>query len=49
MNSIPKKLKTLRAEKGISQKDLADILGISDRAVSKWKNGLSKSSLENIF
>lgn len=49
MNSISQKIKLLRAEKGISQKELAKILGISDKAVSKWENGLSNPSLENIF
>lgn len=49
MNSISKKIRVLRTDKGMSQKDLANILGISDRAVSKWENGLSMPSLENIF
>lgn len=47
--SISKKIKSLRLEKGISQKQLSDYLGISDRAISKWENGLSNPSVENLF
>ncbi len=31
----------LREEKGLTQNDLAKILGVSDKAVSKWENGQS--------
>ncbi len=47
--SISRKIKLLRIEKGMSQKQLGDFLGISDRAVSKWENGLSKPSIDNLF
>ena len=30
-----------RKEKGLTQKDVADKLGITDRAVSKWERGVS--------
>lgn len=33
-------IRELRREKGITQKDLADQLHITDRAVSKWERGL---------
>ena len=32
-----------RRELGLTQKELAEKLGITDRAVSKWENGVSQS------
>lgn len=34
-------IKALRTEKGLTQRELADRLHITDRAVSKWERGLS--------
>ena len=36
---IGKFIQDLRKEKNMTQKDLADQLGVTDRAVSKWENG----------
>jgi len=36
-------LKTLRKEKGMTQRELAQQLYISDKAVSKWERGVSHS------
>ena len=33
----------LRKEKGLTQKDLAQKLYISDKAISKWETGVSHS------
>lgn len=32
-------IKELRKEKNMTQKELADLLHITDRAVSKWERG----------
>lgn len=29
----------MRKEKGLTQKQLADEIGVSDKAISKWENG----------
>ena len=36
-------LAQLRREKGWTQKDLAEKLYVSDKAVSKWERGVSRS------
>lgn len=33
-------IKQLRTEKGLTQRELAGLVGVSDRAVSKWERGL---------
>ena len=42
------KVKELRAKKQFTQKKLGALLGISDRAVSKWETGLSEPSGQNL-
>ena len=34
-------ISTLRRQRGMTQKELADQLHVSDRTVSKWERGLS--------
>ena len=41
-------LNQLRREKGWIQKDLAERLYVSDKAVSKWENGTSDPSTSNL-
>ena len=36
-------IRELRKEKNMTQKELADLLHITDRAVSKWERGVSHS------
>ncbi len=43
------KIKELRQRNNMSQKMLGEYLGISDRAVSKWENGLSQPSGKNLI
>ncbi|HEM4813137.1 TPA: helix-turn-helix transcriptional regulator, partial [Streptococcus suis] len=35
------RLKELRQEKKLSQKELADYLGINEKTISRWENGES--------
>lgn len=35
-------LRHLRISKGLSQFQLGKLVGVSDKAVSKWENGISK-------
>ncbi len=35
------KLRTLRREKGLSQEELAAMVGVSRQALSKWEAGVS--------
>lgn len=36
---LNEKIKALRKERGMSQKELAKEIGVSDRTVSKWECG----------
>ena len=42
------KLYELRKKKNLTQEDLALLLDISDKAISKWENGTSKPTIENL-
>ncbi len=39
--SMGEVISTLRKEKGMTQKELADLLNITDKAVSKWERDLA--------
>jgi len=47
-DQLSERITTLRKKAGITQKELGEYLGISDRAVSKWENGISSPSTENL-
>ena len=39
VDTIGKQIASLRKEKGIKQEELANFVGVSIQAVSKWENG----------
>lgn len=39
---------TLRKEKGMTQKDLAEQMGVTDKAVSKWERNLSCPDISSV-
>lgn len=43
------KLKLLRKKQGITQMELSAMLGVSDRAVSKWEKGISAPSSKHLL
>ena len=38
-----------RKQQGMTQMQLAEALGLTDRAVSKWENGISDPSTSNLL
>lgn len=49
MTMLPENLYKLRREKGLSQEQLAEIIGVSRQTVSKWENGTSTPELEKLI
>ena len=47
--SLSQRLKSLRVEHGYTQELVAETLGVSRQAVSKWENGNSEPSTSNLF
>lgn len=43
------KLRTLRREKGLSQEELAAMIGVSRQALSKWEAGQSRPELDKLL
>jgi len=48
MIEFGKQLKQLRRERGVSQKFIAEQLGISRQAVSKWESDTAQPDLDNL-
>lgn len=49
MTNISERIQQLRKQKGYSQEDLADKLGVSRQAVSKWESRQSTPELDKII
>lgn len=47
--NLSDRIQTLRKSKGISQEDLADQIGVSRQAISKWESGQSTPELDKIL
>ena len=47
--NVSERIQELRKQKGVSQEELANELGISRQAVSKWESGQSFPELDNII
>ena len=47
--SFADRLKEYRRDRGFSQEDLAERLGVSRQAVSKWETGTSDPSTSNLL
>lgn len=46
---LAERLQKLRKEKGYSQEELGDVLGISRQAISKWESGQSFPDINNLL
>ena len=47
--SLPEKIKELRNHKNMTQELLAERMGVSRQAVTKWENGQSRPSTQNLL
>ena len=47
--SFAENLKSIRKERHISQEELAEIMGVSRQAISKWEQGSGYPEIEKIF
>ena len=47
--NLSNRIRTLRSERNLSQGKLAQALGVSRQAVSKWENGTAVPDMENLI
>ena len=45
---LGKRIKELREQKGLLQKEIANLLGISQQAVARWENGQTEPDSETL-
>lgn len=45
---VGKKISLLRKNKGMTQKELADILHVTDKAISRWESGIGNPDLNSL-
>lgn len=48
-NLFSKNLKTLRLDKGLSQKKLASMIDVSQQCISEWENGNNEPTLSSLW
>lgn len=48
-NLFSKRVRELRAEKGLSQKQLAERIKVSERTVSYWENGARECDFDTLW
>ena len=49
MNQISKNIKQLRAEKGWTQQEMADVLFVTRQTISNWENGKSMPDVDTLI
>ena len=48
MSKFPERLKTLRYEKGLSQKELAKLSGVHEDTIANWEKGKNKPTMQKL-
>lgn len=48
LQAVGENIRELRLSKGLNQDYIAELLGVSHQAVSRWENGLAAPSVDNI-
>lgn len=48
-NLFSKNLKSLRLDKGLSQKKLATMIDVSQQCISEWENGNNEPTLTSLW